>query len=102
MIRRLTATNEWTFFSVLPKADRLLTIGWWTALLLRGVLPALFAIATGALIAAVQSGGGVARPPIVTRGLFVVVPILPPGPQAVSAEPRDRHPAGVYHPPTPA
>src|SRR4051812_15908074 len=96
MIRRLTATNEWTFFSVLPKADRLLTIGWWTALLLRGVLPALFAIATGALIAAVQSGGGLTRPLIVTGGIFVLMQILTPVHQAISANLGDRTAAWLY------
>src|SRR3954453_21199019 len=96
MIRRLTATNEWTFFSVLPKADRLLTIGWWTALLLRGVLPALFAIATGALIAAVQSGGGLTRPLVVTGGIFVLMQILTPVHQAISANLGDRTAAWLY------
>src|SRR3954451_25145867 len=96
MIRRLTATNEWTFFSVLPKADRLLTIGWWTALLLRGVLPALFAIATGALIAAVHSGGGLTRPLVVTGGIFVLMQILTPGHQAISATLGDRTAAWRY------
>src|SRR3954470_10683478 len=96
MFRRLTATNEWTFFSVLPKADRLLTIGWWTALLLRGVLPALFAIATGALIAAVQSGGGLTRPLVVTGGIFVLMQILTPVHQAISANLGDRTAAWLY------
>src|SRR3954454_7894291 len=96
MIRRLTATNEWTFFSILPKADRLLTIGWWTALLLRGVLPAVFAIATGALIAAVQSGGGLTRPLVVTGGIFVLMQILTPVHQAISANLGDRTAAWLY------
>ena len=57
MIRKLTASKEWTLFSVLPKADPLLAAAWWTVLILRGVLPALFAIATGMLVAAAESRG---------------------------------------------
>ena len=54
MIERLRARKEWKFLGVLPKADRPLAIAWWFALLLRGLLPALFAIAMGVLVGAVQ------------------------------------------------
>ena len=60
-MRTLTGRKEWQFFSVLPKADPLLAAGWWIVLLLRGVLPAIFAIATGMLVAAVQNAGSVER-----------------------------------------
>ena len=56
---RLTERNEWKFFSVLPKADPGLAASWWALLILRGVLPAVFAVAMGALVAAVQNGGTV-------------------------------------------
>jgi hypothetical protein len=42
--------NEWKFFSALPKADRWLTFLWWAAILLRGLLPAVFAITMGWLV----------------------------------------------------
>ena len=45
MLERLRARNEWTFFAVLPKADCALAVAWWVVLVLRGVLPAIFAIA---------------------------------------------------------
>ena len=45
MITRLRARNEWKFFAVLPRADRGLAIAWWVVLILRGTLPAIFAIA---------------------------------------------------------
>src|SRR5947208_16936948 len=54
--------KEWKFFGVLPKADPLLAAGWWAALLLRGVLPALFAIAMGVLVGSVQGGRPLAGP----------------------------------------
>ncbi len=47
--------KEWKFFGVLPKADPGLAAGWWAALLLRGILPAVFAIAMGVLVGAVQA-----------------------------------------------
>src|SRR5580693_8045337 len=58
----LTGRKEWKFFAVLPKAAPGLAAAWWTALLLRGVLPAAFAIAMGVLVAAVQHGSALARP----------------------------------------
>ena len=54
MLQRLRERQEWQFFAALPKADGLLAIVWWAVLLLRGVLPALFAVAMGVLVAAVQ------------------------------------------------
>src|SRR5262249_17868652 len=53
-VRRLRARQEWQLFAVLPRADRELAVAWWVVLALRGVLPAVFAIAMGLLIAAVQ------------------------------------------------
>ena len=41
---------------MLPKADPGLAAAWWTVLLLRGILPAAFAIAMGVLVGAVQHG----------------------------------------------
>jgi ATP-binding cassette, subfamily B, bacterial len=96
VFQRLTASKEWTFFSVLPKADRRLAIGWWTALLLRGVLPAVFAIATGALVAAAQDGAGLARPLAFAGGVFVLMQILAPVHQAISANLGDRTAAWLY------
>src|SRR2546422_8312688 len=49
---RLRARNEWKFAGVLLQADRALAVAWWTLLVLRGLLPALFAIAMGGLVGA--------------------------------------------------
>ena len=62
LLGRLSGRNEWKFFASLPKADRPLAIVWWVVLLLRGVLPAVFAIAMGVLVAAVQGGDQPGRP----------------------------------------
>ena len=55
VLARLTQRNEWKFFSVLPKADLWLAAVWWAFLILRGVLPAVFAVSLGALVAAVTA-----------------------------------------------
>src|SRR5207245_2690435 len=47
VLKRLTERKEWKFFAVLPKADGRLAAAWWASLLLRGILPAGFAIAMG-------------------------------------------------------
>ena len=96
MFRRLTGSKEWIFFSVLPKADRLLAAGWWTALILRGVLPALFAIATGSLVGAVQQGGSLALPLTLVGGIFVLLQILTPIHLALSSNLGDRTAAFLY------
>ena len=101
MIRTLTGRKEWQFFSVLPKADALLAIGWWTVLLLRGVLPAIFAIATGMVVAAVQNtgsveGGGLTQPLELVGVVFVLLQILTPIQTALSFNLGDRTAAWLY------
>ncbi len=96
MFERLRARKEWQFFAVLPKADRALAIGWWAAVVLRGVLPAVFAIAMGLLVARVQHGepliGGLAF----VGAIFVVLQVLAPIHQAVGANLGDRTAAWLY------
>ena len=53
-MKRLQTRNEWKFASALLRADRGLASMWWTLLILRGLLPALFALAMGALVGAVE------------------------------------------------
>ena len=47
MLKRLRERKEWKLFAVLPKADRALAAAWWTVLVLRGFLPALFVVDMG-------------------------------------------------------
>jgi hypothetical protein len=56
---------------VLPRADRALAFAWWTALLLRGLMPAAFALAMGALVGAVQEGRGLGAPLALVGTVFV-------------------------------
>lgn len=96
MLRRLRERNEWKFFGVLPKADRLLAIVWWVLLVLRGVLPAVFAIAMGVLVGAVHQGESLAGPLTFVGGVFVLLQVLTPIHQAVSANLGDRTAAWLY------
>ncbi len=93
---RLRERNEWKFFSVLPKADPVLATVWWVVLVLRGVLPVVFAVATGWLVAAVQRGGDLVGPLTLVGVVFVVLQIVAPVHQAVGANLGDRTAAWLY------
>ena len=56
VLQRLRERKEWRFFAALPRADRPLAFVWWAVVVLHGVVPVLFAVATGVLVAAVQRG----------------------------------------------
>jgi ABC-type multidrug transport system fused ATPase/permease subunit len=96
VFQRLFARKEWKFFAVLPKADRPLAWLWWAMLILRGVLPAVFAVAMGALVAAVQRGDTLAGPLALAGGVFVLLQVLTPLHQAVSSNLGDRTAAWLY------
>ena len=96
MIERLRARNEWKFAGVLPKADGPLAFAWWAVLLLRGVLPALFAIAMGGLVGAVQRGEPLATPLTLVAVVFVPLQILSPLHHAIGANLGSRTSAWLY------
>jgi ATP-binding cassette subfamily B protein len=96
MFERLTARQEWKFFKVLAKADRPLAFGWWFALFLRGTLPAVFAVAMGVLVGAVQRGNSLAAPLALVGVVFVMLQILSPLHQAMSANLGSRTAAWLY------
>jgi hypothetical protein len=96
VIHSLRERSEWKFFGVLPKADRALAAAWWAVLVLRGVLPAVFAIAMGVLVGAAQRGGGLAGPLTFAGAVFILLQVLTPIHQAVSANLGDRTAAWLY------
>ena len=96
MLQRLFERQEWKFFSVLPKADAGLTIVWWATLILRGILPATFAIAMGFLVGAVQRSQSLVLPLAVTSAIFIALQVLSPIHHAVSANLGDRMAAWLY------
>jgi ATP-binding cassette, subfamily B, bacterial len=85
MLVRLRRRPEWQFFAVLPRADPVLASLWWFLLLLRGALPAVFAVAMGLVVGAVQHGSALAGPMTLMGTTFVLLQVLTPVHQAVSA-----------------
>src|SRR3954451_9448219 len=96
MFDRIRAGDEWKFFAVLPKADAALASAWWLGVVLRGTLPAIFAIAMGMLISAVQHGNGFASPLVAVGAVFVLLQVLAPIQSAVGANLGDKTAAWLY------
>jgi ATP-binding cassette subfamily B protein len=96
VIERLRARNEWKFAGVLPAADGALAAAWWTLLVLRGLLPAGFAIAMGGLVAAVQRSGSLTAPLALVGVVFVLMQVLSPLHQAAGANLGSRTSAWLY------
>jgi ABC-type multidrug transport system fused ATPase/permease subunit len=96
VLSRLRERQEWQFFAVLPRADRGLAATWWAVLILRGALPAVFAIAMGVLVGAVQAGDDLAAPLAFVGLVFVLLQVLTPVHEAVSANLGSRVAAWLY------
>jgi ATP-binding cassette, subfamily B, bacterial len=96
MIDRMRARNEWQFFGVLAKADALGAFAWWFVLVLRGLLPALFAIAMGILVGAVQHGSSLVAPLSAAGAIFVLLQILSPLHRVLGANLGSRTAAWLY------
>jgi ABC-type multidrug transport system fused ATPase/permease subunit len=84
------------FFAALRRADGVLAAAWWGTLLLRGLLPAGFAVAMGVLIGAVQHHAALGPPLAVTGLIFVVLQVLPPVHTALGYNLGDRTSAWLY------
>ncbi len=96
MLTRLRARAEWQLFAVLPRADRRLAVAWWAVVVLRGALPAAFAVAMGVLIGAVQDGRDLIGPLALMGVVFVLLQVLPPLHQVISANLGSRVSAWLY------
>jgi ABC-type multidrug transport system fused ATPase/permease subunit len=96
VLQRLLQRPEWLFFAALPKADNLLALTWWGVVLLRGILPALFAVAMGVLVAAVQNGSSLTGPLAAVGIVFVLLQVLTPIQTAISQNLGDRTAAYLY------
>jgi ATP-binding cassette, subfamily B, bacterial len=86
MLPTLTGRKEWKFFSVLPRANPGLAVEWWAVLLLRGILPAAFAVVMGLLVAAVRNGQSLGGPLVLVGIIFILLQVLSPIHQAVSSD----------------
>ena len=96
MFNAFLARDEWKFFGVLPRADSGLAFLWWFVLILRGLLPALFAIAMGVLVGAVQRGESLVVPLGGVGTVFVLLQILSPIHQALGTNLGSRVAAWLY------
>ena len=93
---RLTERNEWKFFATLPKAAPGLAAAWWVVLVIRGLLGPGFGIAMGVLVAAVTAAAPLGWPLAVVAVSFVLLQVLPPLQQAISANLGDRTASWLY------
>ena len=96
VIGGLKGSRGWAFFSVLPKAAIGLASAWWLMVVLRGVLPAVFAVAMGVLVGAVQQGTPTGPALAFAGAVFVLLQVLSPVHQAVGANLGDRTAAWLY------
>ncbi len=72
-------------FRVLPRADRRLARAWWTLVIVRAALPGVLIIATGALIGTVSAGHRPGWSLPVVAGASILILVLSPIHDAVSA-----------------
>ena len=95
-VARLRRRQEWQFFAALRQASPGLAVAWWLLLAVRGVLPAIFAVATGALVGAVQAGRDLAGPLTAVGVVFVLLQMAGPLHQAIGTNLGDLTSAWLY------
>ena len=84
------------FFSVLPKASPGLAAAWWACLLMRGLLPAAFAVAMGLLVGTVKAGHPFAGQLAFVGTIFILLQVLSPIHQVTGYNLGDRTAAWLY------
>jgi ABC-type multidrug transport system fused ATPase/permease subunit len=96
MLRRLRERQEWQFFAALPRAAPALALAWGSTLALRALLPPLFAVAMGVLVAAVVRRSSLGAPLAIAGAVFVLLQVLGPLHKALSANLGSRLAAWLY------
>jgi ABC-type multidrug transport system fused ATPase/permease subunit len=96
MLRRLRERQEWQFFAALPRAAPALALVWGSTLALRALLPPVFAVAMGVLVAAVVRRSSLAAPLAIAGAVFVLLQVLGPLHKALSANLGSRLAAWLY------
>ena len=84
-MKRLRRSAEWRLGGALYAASPPLTIAWWVLVVVRGLLPAVFAITMGVLVSAVQHGDSLTVPLTVIGVTFIAMQSLGPVHDALSA-----------------
>jgi ATP-binding cassette subfamily B protein len=92
----LRQRQEWQLAIALWRADAPLAALWWLLVIVRGLLPAAFAVAMGVLVGAVQGGRSLAGPLTAVAVVFVLLQVLSPIHIAASANLGDRVAAWLY------
>src|SRR5262249_58887134 len=96
MIERRGGRDDWKFAGILPLADRTLAAAWWMVLVLRGLLPAVFALAMGGLVGAVQHGESLTLPLTLVTAVFIPMQVMAPIHTALGANLGSRVSAWLY------
>ena len=78
------------------RADRRLAVAWWGVLVVRGLLPAAFAVAMGTLVGAVDDGDPLGGPLAAMGIVFVLLQVLTPLHLALGYNLGDRTAAWLY------
>jgi ATP-binding cassette subfamily B protein len=96
VMSNLGERQEAQLVRALHRSDPRLSATWWALILLRGVLPAGFAVAMGVLVGAVQEQQPLTGPLVAVGVLFVLLQVVTPIQQAVSRSIGDRTSAWLY------
>lgn len=78
LARKAYDSNSFRFFRVLPSADSKLTATWWAFIILCGLMPALFSLAVGFMVAAVKAKTSLALPLAALAVSFILMQVLTP------------------------
>jgi ATP-binding cassette, subfamily B, bacterial len=84
------------FFRVLPRSSNTLNSAWWALIILRGAAPALFSLAVGYTIAAVNAKGSLSLPLTLLAVSFVAMLVLTPLLKQVGEDLGDRLAIWLY------
>ncbi|MTK01519.1 ABC transporter ATP-binding protein [Micromonospora sp. CP22] len=95
-VGRLRQRQEWQFFATTFRARPGLAGLWWAIVLLRGALPAGFAVVMGWLIGAIDDGAPLTAPLVVTGVIFLGMQVLGPIHMALSRNLGDQTAAWLY------
>jgi ATP-binding cassette, subfamily B, bacterial len=96
VLRQLRDRQETIFFVSLTRADRRLGILWWALVVVRSVLPAVFAVTMGAVVGAVQDGRPL-TPSLSAMGVvFVLLQVVTPLHQTTGENLGNRLSAWLY------
>jgi ATP-binding cassette, subfamily B, bacterial len=84
-VERLRQSAEWRFFGAMHDANRVLSISWWLLIMVRGALPALFTLAMGAVVGAVENERPLAGSLAAAGIVFIAIHVLGPVQEALSS-----------------